>query len=66
MPTSIAIKNTNQLHQLKLTPEIADVDPKTKKKTWKPQGIDGYLKSGEATQVWVGENQRIIIQELPT
>lgn len=65
MPTNITIKNTNQSHQLKITPEISEIDIKTKKKIWKAE-IDGYLKPGQFTDLWVGENRRIIIQELPT
>ena len=67
MPTNIAIKNTNQRHQIKVTPETAEtvVEGKTKKKVWKA-AVDAYLKPGDSVDFWVGEDRRVIIQELPT
>lgn len=65
MPTNIPIKNTNQIHQLKVVTETGEVDPKTKKKEWKTP-IVTYLKPGEAYDVWVGENRRFTVQEMPT
>jgi len=65
MPTNITIKNTNQRNELKVTPEVAEIDPKTKKKTW-TASVDGYLKPGTSVDVWVGEDRRIVVQEVPT
>lgn len=70
MPTSITIKNTNQINQIKVTQENREeiIDPKTKKKEktpWKASA-DRYLKPGEREDVWVGDNRRVIIQEMPT
>lgn len=65
MPTNIPIKNTNQTNQLKIVVETAEVDPKTKAKVWKTP-IVTYLKAGEAYDIWVGENRRFTVQELPT
>jgi hypothetical protein len=65
MPTNIVIKNTNQRNQLKVTPESSVVDEKTKKKTW-VAAVDAYVKAGDHVDVWVGENRRVIVQEIPT
>lgn len=65
MPTSIPVKNTNQIHQIKVIVETADVDPKTKTKTWKTPVVT-YLKPSESVDIWVAENRRITIVELPT
>lgn len=65
MPTSIPLKNTNQIHQLKVVTENAEVDPKTKTKTWKTPVVT-YLKPGESVDIWVAENRRTTIVELPT
>lgn len=65
MPTNIPIKNTNQRNQLKIVTENSDVDPKTKKVEWKTPVVT-YLKPGEHVDIWVGENRRFTIQEVPT
>jgi hypothetical protein len=65
VPTNIPIKNTNQTNQLKVVTETAEVDAKTKKKEWKAPVVT-YLKPGESYDVWVGENRRFTVQELPT
>lgn len=65
MPTNIPVKNTNQSHQLKVVTETGETDPKTKAKTWKTPVVT-YLKPGEALDVWVGENRRFTVQEMPT
>jgi len=66
MPTNITIKNSNQIHQLKVTQEDHQVDPKVKNlKLWKGTA-DKFLKPGEQTDIWVSEGRRVIIQELPT
>jgi hypothetical protein len=65
MPTSIPVKNTNQIHQIRIVAETKEIDPKTKKVEWvKP--LVTYLKPGESTDIWVAENRRFSIQELPT
>lgn len=65
MPTNITIKNTNQRNHLKLTIETSEIDPKTKKISWKP-GADKFLKPGETEDIWVAETRRVITQEMPT
>jgi hypothetical protein len=65
MPTNIPIKNTNQIHQLKVVVETASVDPKTKTKEWKVPVVT-YLKPGESVDIWVAEGRRFTVQELPT
>lgn len=65
MPTNLPIKNTNQMHTIKVTTEIGTVDPKTKLKTWKAN-TPTYVKPGDRADVWVGENNRVTVQEMPT
>lgn len=65
MPTNIPVKNTNQMNHLKVVTETAEVDPKTKKKEWKAPKVV-YLKPGEHTDIWVAENTRTTILEMPT
>lgn len=65
MPTNIPIKNTNQRNQVKVVTETAETDAKTKKKEWK-NAVVTYLKPGEAVDVWVGEDRRTIVSEMPT
>jgi len=65
MPTNIIVKNTNQINQLKVTPETSEIDPKTHKKVWKA-AVDAFVKPGDFVDVWVGGNQRVTIEELPT
>lgn len=65
MPTNIPIKNTNQSHQLRVVTETGIEDPKTKAKTWKSP-VTVYLKPGEQTDIWVAENRRTTVQEMPT
>jgi hypothetical protein len=65
MPTNITIKNTNQRNHIKVNVETIETDPKTKKQTFKP-GTATYIKPGEYTDVWVAENRKVTIQEMPT
>lgn len=65
VPTNIPIKNTNQMNQLKVVTETFELDPKTKKTEWKTPVVT-YLKPGERVDIWVGENRRFTVQELPT
>lgn len=65
MPTHIPIKNTNQRNQIKVTKEVLETDPKTKKSEWK-NSIVTYLKPGEGFDAWVAANQRYTITEMPT
>jgi hypothetical protein len=65
MPTNIPIKNTNQRNPLKVVTENAEIDQKTKKKEWKMPVVT-YLNPGEAVDVWVGENRRVTVLEMPT
>ena len=65
MPTNIPVKNTNQMNQLKIVSETLVVDEKTKKKEWR-QTSTTYLKPGEASDFWVGQERRHTITEMPT
>jgi len=69
MPTNFPIKNTNQRNHIKVVTEtlteVEDPKTKTKKKEWKVPVVT-YLKPGESMDIWVGENRRFTIQEMPT
>lgn len=71
MPTNITIKNTNQRNQIKIHIEdLREVgkEDKGKKifvKEWFPS-VTTYLKPGEQTDVWVGENRKVSVVEMPT
>ncbi len=65
MPTNIPIKNTNQINQIKVVVETATVHEKTKVKEWKTPVVT-YLKPGEQVDIWIAENRRFTIVELPT
>jgi hypothetical protein len=68
MSTNIVLKNPSPTNTLRVRPQDADYDPKTKKKSgkWNQIQVDGYIKPGETLDVWIGENRRITIEELPT
>lgn len=71
MPTNIPIKNTNQRNHLKVVVETLTTIPgdektKTKEKTEWRTPVVTYLKPGEAVDIWVAENRRFSVQEMPT
>jgi hypothetical protein len=70
MSTNIVLKNTNQRNTLKVTPQNLEIDSSLKRVTltskWKDAGTDAYILPGQTLDIWVGENRRIMIMELPT
>jgi hypothetical protein len=71
MPTNIPIKNTNQANTLKVLVEnLTEFNVSKGKETgtitaW-TKGIVTYLKPGEATDLWIAENRRFTVTEMPT
>ena len=68
MPTSITIKNMNQLNYLKIKAQVAETakDGKPILGKWKDKGTDSFIKPGTQEQVWVDQNNRFIVEEMPS
>lgn len=67
MATNISIRNSNVRHSIRVYNEDAVRDDKGKQTgRWKRVQTVSVVKPGDATDVWVADGRRFVVEELPT